>query len=69
LALVDADNKFLWVDVWANGSTSDCAIYNQSQLKDELENWTIVLPPPRPLPGHDTPIQHFVMGLAAFPRV
>ena len=28
LALVDADYKFLWVDVRANGSTSDCAVYN-----------------------------------------
>jgi len=67
LALVDADYKFLWVDVGANGSTSDCAVYNQSQFKAELENGTLGLPPPTPLPGDDTPIPHFVIGDDAFP--
>ena len=67
LALVDADYKFLWVDVGANGSTSDCAVYNQSQFKEELENRTLGLPPPTPLAGDDTAIPHFVVGDDAFP--
>ena len=67
LALVDADYKFLWVDVGANGSTSDCAVFNQSELKPELENGTLGLPPPTALVGDDTLIPHFVIGDDAFP--
>ena len=51
----------------ANGSTSDCVIYNQSQFKEQLENGTLGLPPPTPLPSDDTPIPHFVIGDDAFP--
>ena len=67
LALVDADYKFIWVDVGANGSTSDCAVFNQSDLKAVLENGTLGLPPPTALPGDDTAIPHFLIGDDAFP--
>jgi hypothetical protein len=67
LALVDADYKFLWVDVGANGSTSDCAVFNQSELKPELEKGTLGLSPPTALVGDDTLIPHFVIGDDAFP--
>ena len=67
LALVDADYKFLWVDVGANGSTSDCAVFNQSDLKAALQSDTLGLPPPKALPGDDTDISHFVIGDDAFP--
>ena len=45
LRLVDADYKFLWVDVGANGSTSDCAVLNQSDLKEALETDGLGFPP------------------------
>lgn len=32
LAVVDAKYKFLWADVGANGSSSDCGVYNRSAL-------------------------------------
>ena len=52
LALVNADYKFLWVNVGASGSSSDAQIFNRSKLKRRIENGTLGLPPPDPLgPG------------------
>lgn len=67
LAVVDADYRFLWVDVGANGSTSDCAVFNQAQLKAALEADTLALPPHTALPGDDRPVPHFLIGDDAFP--
>ena len=30
LTVVDVDYKFMWVDIGANGSTSDCPMFNDS---------------------------------------
>ena len=52
LALVDADYKFLWVNVGASWSSSDAQIFNRSKLKRRIENGTLGLPSPEPLgPG------------------
>ena len=67
LALVDADYKFLYVVVRANGSCSDCQIFNQCELKRSCEVNTIGIPPPQPLPGDDHPIPYFIVGDDAFP--
>ena len=39
LALVNADYKFLWVNVGAIGSLSDAQIFNCSKLKRRMEHW------------------------------
>ena len=49
LALVDADYKFLWVNVGASGSSSDAQIFNRSKLKRRIENGALGLPPPETL--------------------
>lgn len=67
LGVVDAIYKFIWADVGANGSTSDCAVFNQSELKTALESNTLGLPPPRLLPGDVTPLPFFLVGDDAFP--
>ena len=67
LALVDTDYKFLWVDMGVNGSMSDCAVYNQSQFKEQLENGTLGLSTIKALPGDDTAIPHFMIGNDDFP--
>ena len=36
LTLVDRAHKFIWVDVGTNGAISDAAIFNQSQLHDQI---------------------------------
>ena len=52
LASVDADYKFLWVNVGASGSSLDAQIFNRSKLKRRIENVTLGLPPPEALgPG------------------
>ena len=40
-AMVQSDYKFLWVDVSGNGSASDAHIFNNSKLKEGLENNTV----------------------------
>ena len=67
LTLVDADYKFLWVDVVVNSATSDCSTFNQSRLKTALDNDELGFPGPEPLPAddHDTP--YFFIGDNAFP--
>ena len=32
LGLVDGEYKFIWINVGANGSTLDCALFNNSEL-------------------------------------
>ena len=46
LTLVDVDYKFMWVENGANRSTSDCAVFNDSDLKDGFDSDNIGLPPP-----------------------
>ena len=38
LGLVDADYKFLWVDVGANGSASDAQLFNSCELKEAIDS-------------------------------
>ena len=49
LALVDAEYKFLWVNVGASGSSSDAQIFNRSKLSKKIKNVTLGLPPPEAL--------------------
>ena len=67
LALIDADYKFTWADIGANGSTSDCAVFNASDLKLALENGELGLPDPDPLPQDDRDMPYFIVGDDAFP--
>jgi len=51
LAIVDADYKFLYVDIGAQGSISDGGVYNQCSVKRDLDSGALNVPHPRPLPG------------------
>ena len=53
MALVDADYKFLRIDVGSDGSSNDASIYNGSELKEGLEspNNIFNLLEEKPLPG------------------
>ena len=62
MRLVDADYKFIWVDVGANGCASDATVFNNSELKDVIENQDIGIPEAVPLPCDDKDIPYFIMG-------
>ena len=49
LALVDAEYKFLSVDVGSSGSSCDAQIFNCSKLQQKTENGTLGLSPTEPL--------------------
>jgi hypothetical protein len=53
MALVDADYKFLWIDVGSDGSSNDVSICNGSELKEGLESPKNIfnLPEEKSLPG------------------
>ena len=50
-ALVDANYKFMWVDVGVSGSGSDAQIFNQSDLRTGNIDGTLQVPAAEPLPG------------------
>ncbi|KAK3908909.1 Protein ALP1-like [Frankliniella fusca] len=59
LALVDANMRFIYVDVGTNGRISDTGIWNKCSLKPYLENLNI---PPTPLPGSQDLFPYVVVG-------
>ncbi|XP_035660672.1 putative nuclease HARBI1 [Branchiostoma floridae] len=67
MALVDANYKFLWANVGAEGSTSDAAIFQLSTLRQGLQEGTIGLPPPDDLPDDDRETPYYIIGDDAFP--
>lgn len=67
LALVDADYKFIWANIGAEGSQSDCGIYNRSTLEPALREDRLGFPRPCPIPHDDKDIPYFLVGDDAFP--
>ena len=66
LALVDADYKFLWVNVGSSGSSSDAQIFNRSKLKRRIENGTLGIPPPESLAPGGPDLHYFLLRDDAF---
>ena len=66
MALVDADYRFIWVDVGKNGSCSDAQVFNQCTLKDGLQGNTMNVPPPDPIPHDDRDMPYFIIADDAF---
>ena len=66
LALVDADYKFLWVNMGASGSSSDAQIVNSCKLERKIENRALGLPPPELLGPGGPDLHYFLMGDDAF---
>ncbi|XP_072180533.1 uncharacterized protein [Diadema setosum] len=66
MALVDADFKFVWIDVGGHRSMSDAQIYNASELKGCLEDGIIDFPDPDPMPNDDQDMPYFLLGDDAF---
>ena len=64
---MDAEYKFMWYNIGAHGSTSDCAVFNASTLKAGMDLNVLGLPQAVPLPNDDRPIPYHVLGDDAFP--
>ena len=66
MAVVDANYKFIWLDIGTNGSAGDAHIWNNSQLKLGLSTDRLNIPPAEPLTGDTTDIPFFLIGDDAF---
>ena len=49
LAVVDANYKFIYIDVGCNGRISDGGVFKNCSLFNAMENNTLQIPPPEPL--------------------
>lgn len=67
LALVDANYKFLYVDVGTNGRISDGGVFRKCSLFRAMASNKLNFPEEKPLPGEITPMPHVIIGDAAFP--
>ena len=67
LAVVDANYKFLYVDIGCNGRVSDGGVFKNSALFTALENNTLNIPSSKPIPGQQQPIPYMIIADDAFP--
>ena len=67
LAVVDANYKFLYVDVGCNGRVSDGGVFKNSSLFAALESKSLKLPSPEPLAGEDFQLPYMLVADDAFP--
>ena len=66
MALKDGDYTFIWVEFRANDLASDTAVFNQTELKEVIENGTIGFPEADPLPNIDSPILYLLSKMTLF---
>ena len=62
MALVDADYKFIWVDLGGFGHQSDSQIINASELRECIVNRSIGVPAADKLPGDDNDTHYFILA-------
>jgi hypothetical protein len=67
LALVDADYRFIYVDIGTNGRISDGGVYEKSALSTVLDTNSVCLPSDRPLPGRHKSMPYVIVADEAFP--
>lgn len=67
LALVDADYKFIAIDVGSYGRNSDGGIFSKSLIAKRLNNKTFNVPKPKPLIKNTEPQPYVIVEDEAFP--
>lgn len=67
LALVDADYKFIYIDVGCNGRVSDGGVFKNSSLYKAFETGSLSIPQPKPLPGGSVSVPFMIVADDAFP--
>ena len=66
LALVDADYKFIYVDVGCNGRISDGGVYRNSSLSQAIDRNLLRIPPARVLDDARTTLPYVIVADDAF---
>lgn len=67
LAIVDAQLRFMYVDVGTNGRISDTGIWNNCSLKTHLEHNNLNIPKPISLPDTNKEFPFVLIGDEGFP--
>ncbi|XP_047485914.1 protein ALP1-like [Penaeus chinensis] len=67
LALVDANYKFLYVDVGAKGRASDAGVWDKCTLRECIERQQLQIPPSEDLPFTNTKAPYVIVSDDAFP--
>ena len=65
MALVDANRKFIYIDVGTNGRASDGGIFGECSMVRAIDNPLGILPS-RPLPGRTTDTPFVILGDDAY---
>ena len=60
--LVDADYKFIWVDIGGRGVAGDAQVWNESDLKEAVDNGEMLIPQLEPLPNDNMDVPYFFIG-------
>lgn len=66
LAVVDANYKFVWLDISANGAAPEAQIWNTSELNFFLADGRLPVPPPQPLPFDNEPVPYHLISDKTF---
>ena len=66
MALVDAEYKFIWVEVGTHGSAGDAQVFNNGELKEAIEAHALNFPEADALPNDDHPMPYFIAADDAF---
>ena len=67
LAVVDANYRFLYVDIGCNGRVSDGGMFRNSALSEGFESNSLHIPPPEPVPGQTFRLPYMFVADDAFP--
>ena len=67
MALVDANYKFIYIQVGATGAGSDGGVFRDTELRELVEEDKLSIPPPEEMPGGTQKIPYFFVGDEAFP--
>ena len=67
MALVNAEYRFLFVEVGCNGRISDGGVFTASALYRALESNLLQIPDTNTLPGRNIPVPYTIVADDAFP--
>jgi len=67
LTLVDANYRFIAVDIGSFEKNSDGGIFTNSQLGKSLSNGMLDIPESKPLPGSHVSTSHVIIANSTFP--